>query len=409
METGLETKLEVHMFGGFTISYGGRPITFGRGGTGKAVQLLQILLIHQRGGISKEKLMQDLYDWETVSDRNNSLNSVIYRLKKQLIAAGMPQEEYISLKNGICYWNGSMDTWVDTVAMEDLAAQASDKDEAEQIELLKEACDIYSGEFLPHLSGETWVTVENLRLKRIYEDMVCHLCQLLEARQEYRQTYDIYTKAASLYPYEEWQAHQIDSLLEMNRYEEAYNLYLKATKMYSDELGLPPSEEMMKRLQRMSGKLVSRESNLAKVQNMLTEGQSVRGAYFCSYPSFVDVYRFVCRQLERSGQSVFLMMCSIRSTDGLNRWEKEASDWLLTAIGSALRRGDIYTRYSSSQSLILLSGTRSEYCEIIYNRICHEFYLLCPEKRFQIDYEVATIAEVGEQEPEMRFKRKAAW
>ena len=402
-------KLEIHMFGGFTAVYGGRPITFGRGGTGKAVQLLQLLLIHGQAGISKEKLMQDLYDWETVTDRNNSLNSVIYRLKRQLVAAGMPEEEYICLKNGVCYWCGTMETFVDTVAMESLAVQAAHASEEEQIRLLKEACSLYTGEFLPHLSGETWVTVENLRLKHIYEDVVRHLCQLLEARQEYQQIFDIYSRAAALYPYEEWQAYQIDSLLEMERYEEAYSLYLKATKMYSDELGLPPSEEMMKRLQRMSGKLVSRESNLLKVRRMITENRYERGAYYCPYPSFVDIYRFVCRQLERTGQSVFLMLCSVHSTDAANRWDKDAGDDLLKAIGTALRRGDVYTRYSSSQSLILLSGTRNEHCEIIYKRICREFERLEHSERCHIEYEAATIVEVSGEQPEMHFRKKAAW
>lgn len=103
-------KLEICMLGGFTIHYNGYPISFSKGSKFKSIQLLQILLIHKKTGISKEQLLSYLYDWEVINDRNNSLNSLIYRLKKQLVAAGLPKEEYILLKNGICYWSADTET-----------------------------------------------------------------------------------------------------------------------------------------------------------------------------------------------------------------------------------------------------------------------------------------------------------
>ena len=101
--------LEVCMLGGFSVRYGGRPISFSKGGRFKSMSLLQLLLIHKKSGIAKDELMRCLYDWEAVSDRNNSLNSLIYRLKRQLIAAGLPEGEYVCLQNGICRWCADMD------------------------------------------------------------------------------------------------------------------------------------------------------------------------------------------------------------------------------------------------------------------------------------------------------------
>ncbi len=386
--TGRLPRLEVHMFGGFTASYGERPITFGRGGTGKSVQLFQLLLLHQKSGIAKERLMQDLYDWDTVTDRNNSLNSVIYRLKKQLVSAGMPKEDYISLKNGICRWCGSMETYVDTADMEELAARASERSGQEQIDLLERACALYTGEFLPHLSGEIWVTAESLRLKQIYGTAVRRLCGLLEARGEFRRACHYYAKAAALYPYEEWQAGQIGSLLEMGRYEEAHRLYLETEKLYLDELGLPPSDAMLARLRRMSGRLSGRESGLSKARQLMAEGHLAEGAYYCSYPSFVDFYRIVCRQAERGGQPARLMMCGLRG-GASERRDKEACDVLLSVIGRVLCRDDVYTRYSGRQFLILLPGRRKENGAIIYRRICDEFFRVYRGGRCRLWYETA--------------------
>ncbi len=82
-----ETRLEVQMLGGFSMTYGGAPVPFGRRGNGRALQVLQLLLLNQEQGIAKEKLIDAFYDWEIVGNRNNSLNNVIYRLRKQMAAA----------------------------------------------------------------------------------------------------------------------------------------------------------------------------------------------------------------------------------------------------------------------------------------------------------------------------------
>ena len=77
--------------------------------------------------------------------------------------------------------------------------------------------------------------------------------------------------------------------------------------------------------------------------------------------------------------------------------EKEAIDWLSQAIEVTLRRGDVYTRYSQSQCLILLSGTSSDDCETIFQRIRSKFQELNPNPFCQIDYEIVEIIELGKE------------
>lgn len=50
--------LEVCMLGGFSVRYGGRPISFSKGGRFKSMSLLQLLLIHKKSGIAKDELMR---------------------------------------------------------------------------------------------------------------------------------------------------------------------------------------------------------------------------------------------------------------------------------------------------------------------------------------------------------------
>ena len=100
-----DKTLYVQMFGGFSMRYGRRVISLNRERNSKSVRLLQMLLLSVPDGISKNELIDNLYGWSgggESADYNNSLNVLIYRLKKQLTAAGLPNDNYIVIRNGIC-------------------------------------------------------------------------------------------------------------------------------------------------------------------------------------------------------------------------------------------------------------------------------------------------------------------
>ena len=70
-------KMTVQMFGGFSIEYQESPITFARSSSTKFIQLLQILLLNYPQGVSKELLIDSLYDRESGINNNKNLNNVI--------------------------------------------------------------------------------------------------------------------------------------------------------------------------------------------------------------------------------------------------------------------------------------------------------------------------------------------
>ncbi len=367
-----EEKLQVKMLGGFLISYQNHPVTFGRGSATKAVQLLQILFLHLNDGISKEELLQLLYDWETVADRNGSLNSMIYRLKKQLTAAGLPGQEFISIKNGICRWSG-LPVEIDMLRFETVIKQAEGAAEEEKLDLLQTAFSLYQGEFLPQSSYEVWAAAEGARLKKLYYSCIEQLCQFLDRRREYRKLLDVYRKVTEIYPYEEWQVREVECLIRMGNYKEAYELYLETEQLYSEELNLPPTRRMMEQLEIMRSKLINKEDSFERIKRALNERSPLGGAYFCPYPSFVDFYHIARRNRGRSAVQTFLMMCAVSSHRAEEKRKEEAGRNLCTAISQVLQQGDVYTRFSSSQYLILLNGIQDEHCTMIFERIQERF------------------------------------
>lgn len=399
-------KLIVSMLGGYSLTYNDKPMILGRGKLTKSVQLLQLLLLHLENGIAKDELVQALYNWEEISDTNNSLNSMIYRLKNQLIVAGMPKEDYISIKNGICKWEGSMPVELDVAEFEASFMRASDVSGTEKIEALERALSLYRGEFLPQLSNELWVTVESVRLKKLYVSCVRQLGIIYEDIQEYQKLLKIYQSAANMYPFDEWQEKVIDCLQKMGRYDDAYRVYQDTVRLYSEELGAPPSAKMREQLQKMNGKLLNSENDFLKIQATLREGEWKNGAYYCAYPSFVDTYRLMCRIIERSGESIYLMVCTLYYDDQSAKGDQKAEIALGNASEKALRRGDAYTRYSGNQYLILLSATQRENCDMIFGRIEKGFYAENKNMGCWIEYDVTEVVDIPVNNKAIKFKNK---
>ncbi len=406
----LNQKLKVQLFGKFKIFCGEQEISLGKTTVSKTTELFQLLMLYIRNGIPKNKVMQSLYAWEETNIRNHSLNNLIYRLKQQLKEAGIIQDEYILINNGICKWCEEIPIEVDVNQFEEFLLKAEEAEEHEKSELLLSAFSLFKWEFLTDYHGKAWVMEERMRLKYLYESCVNQLREILEKQGKYEELLGIYNKAATIYPFDEWQVGQIEYLQKLERFEEAYALYESTIHNYFDELGLPLSDKMLDKIHSMGEKLRSREGNLAEIKDILVEGRDGNGAYYCTYPSFVDIYRYTTRIVERNGQSVFFMMCSVTYLNSAGRKSPNASEMLFEAIGSALRKGDVYSQYSKHQFLILLTGTQNENCEMIFERIRKNFKKKNRNSNCDLEYNATELLEFPDDEKPMKFKsKKSLW
>lgn len=105
--------------------------------------------------------------------------------------------------------------------------------------------------------------------------------------------------------------------------------------------------------------------------------------------------------MERTGMSVFLMLCTLNfiniETDDEN--QKYYSELLRESIQKAVRKGDFYTRYNIQQYLVMLIGITQENCTLVSKRINKEFNKrLTRRKNVSIDYYVASLGEVSNRE-----------
>ena len=101
--------------------------------------------------------------------------------------------------------------------------------------------------------------------------------------------------------------------------------------------------------------------------------------------------------MSRRGSSIFMMLCTLVDYEGkpIQNPEKlnARSEALKQALYEGLRQGDVFTKYSSSQYLLLLIGTKKEDCSIIYQRLARKLKELTGP-RAELRYRIVSLAEI---------------
>ena len=117
------------------------------------------------------------------------------------------------------------------------------------------------------------------------------------------------------------------------------------------------------------------------------------GGYICSYPVFRGAYRLIERMTERSGFSVYLMLCTIVDREGRVMKESEKLEQLTVKLGDSIchsvRHSDALCRYGTGQYLVLLINTSREDCDVVQKRINYHF--LAGSRRMGIQYYVNSV------------------
>lgn len=404
-------ELKVYMLGSFSMIYGGKPVTFRRGGTTKVLKLLQILLHNSgaKGGIPRNQLLEDLYGSEEVSDAANNLRVTVHRLKKILAESILPEYDYIQIENGIYKWQSPMRTWVDVLEFSRKVKEGeAETHEAMRFQLFKQACELYRGEFLPELSGEDWVIISSVAYKKQFTTALSGVWEYLMYIQDYEKMLEFSSEAVKIYPFDEWQAMKIEALMGLNRYKEAMDFYEETARMFFEELGISPSDRTMKLFDEMSAKMTSSYQTAGEIEKKLKEKEEKSGALYLSLPSFRDSYRLLQRILERNGQSAYLMVITMVDTKGRpaesTRKQEEYAKVLHNAIQKSLRKGDSFTKYSASQFLILLVGTNRENCRRIFDRIVDNFAMEHRTWKNYLKYFATSVADVESDQSRIRFR-----
>ncbi len=406
MERGDKSVLQVNMFGGLAINYEGKNISIGKNKTAKYVQLLEIVWLSGEAGIQKEQLTSILYDREEQSNLSNSFNNLIYQLHKQIKKSGLPEHDYVVNRDGIFFTDDAIELDADVLRfVHDIEQARAAEDEADVISFYRAAFDEYKSEVLPELATQEWLIIKSVQYQKMYAEAVVALGAYYEKKKDYETMYRIYKKAAELYPDDEWQIGEINALIGKEAFKEAYAVYDETVRYYTDELGVTPSNDLLECYDKMSRQITNTPGKILQIRDGILEHRGAvagedDGAYDCSFPSFIDAYHILSRNMERSGQSVYMMLLNIVDYEGkritnVSKLETRAK-LLQEAITLTLRQGDTFCKYSASQFLLLLVGTNKESCKTVYRRLLNKFKLLAGP-RTELEYSVVSLADLPDR------------
>ena len=407
-----EHHIVIQMLGQFTVSVDGQHLYFGENNKANFLKLIQVILLHHEAGIAKRELIDYVFGYKELLDENNSLNNLLHQARTQLKKSGMPGKRYIEGKKGI-YYPERLDDYTFSYDFTDfrrLCQQAREAATAEEkAALYAQANRLYRGELLPDFSTENWVILESIQLKESYDELVRFLGGFYREQQDYESLCQLYTQATRIYPESGWQIQLIDALILKKQMKDAYELYDKTARYYLDELEVPLPDELVQcyariyeELKVVSEDIEDIQADILKRDAALKSGEDTEphsGSYYCAYASFIDVYHVLRRNMSRRGSSIFMMLCTLVDYEGkpIQNPEKlnARSEALKQALYEGLRQGDVFTKYSSSQYLLLLIGTKKEDCSIIYQRLARKLKELTGP-RAELRYRIVSLAEIPE-------------
>lgn len=404
-----KTKIYVQMLGGFSITVGDKKLDLGSNSKANFLKLTEIVLLRGVGGVSKRDLIDGIFGHKALLDENNSLNNLLHQARTQLKKAGMPGRKIIDGKRGVYAPENNPDYEyiLDVQEFEDICLKAkNEKKEEKKLYYYQKAFGIYRGELLPEFATDYWVILESVRLKRLYDDVVDFLGKHYKEAEDFEALFDLYDKANKIYPDNGWQIEMIDALILRKEYKTAYELYTKCAHYYQDELEVPIPDALRSCYERLSDNVRVVTDDIRQIQaNIVRKDEKLKsemgtrkiGAYLCPFTSFIDVYHVLRRNLERRGSSIFMMLCTLVDYEGkpIQNQEKlnARAEILQQSLSEGLRKGDVYTKYSSSQYLILLIGTKREDCAIIYQRLSRRVKELAGS-RAEFRYRIVSLAEI---------------
>ena len=262
------------------------------------------------------------------------------------------------------------------------------------IEKLTNTCYMYAGRFLAGNESAVWSAQEAERYREIFSDCVIELADMLRAEHKYKQLLEVSTYASKVDPFSEWEILTLEALGRLGKFDKTESFYRKTVDAYMSEYGGRANSYVREFINRIGLKLVVGHETLEEIQQKIgnPEGYERKG-YYCSLPVFQEIYRMTERMMERSGEKIYLMLCTILDSKGNPMREgsrlEELSERLRNTIIDSVRHTDTVTRYGNGQYLVLLINTTEEDCSVVSQRISSRF--IREGQRTSLSYSVSNI------------------
>jgi len=163
----MQEQINVQTLGTFCVKYSGTTISDETGRSYKLWKIFKYLITNRHKIVTTELLIEMIWPDEQPSNPLNSLQALIFRLRKLLnkYVGG----EFILFAHNSYQWNPDVPVDIDVVNFERHIQCARDESADERkIPHLKKAIELYKGDYLPTALSEIWSLPVTNYYRRMY-------------------------------------------------------------------------------------------------------------------------------------------------------------------------------------------------------------------------------------------------
>ncbi len=389
--------IEVHLLGTFEIYVENHLVSETIARSKKLRYLVEFLILNRNRLVSSEELIAAIWGKRPSKDPRSALKILIHRLRNGLIEGGAPEAiEFLLKQQGFYRWNPDLQCIFDFEKFEALCDMtANDRSDTDAVYIrLGSACNLYHGRLMQDAMGEPWVGVLGEQLHEKFLHAADHLIGMMERRQMYADRIRLCKRVLSIDPAQEAaQEAYIFALAQSGNDQEAIRYYKHHTLPYYRKRGQQPPE----RLHQLYQQIVETERktglDIHLICEELREKERIPGAFVCAYEIFREVYRLEARSMVRYQTCAAIALLTLNQA-GKPRSERTWHRIMLKLMECArlsLRCGDMLSRYSASQLVIMLPTASIEMGEAVCERIIRNFEREYPKLQVLISHSVRAI------------------
>lgn len=391
----------VSMLGNCVISYNNNSIDSANVHSKKIWSLLQYLIFFRGRDIPVDVLTTLIYSEKDSTHPANALKTLIHRCRGALDTLGNTIGKSLLIqKNGSYQWNSSVPLRLDTDQFDELYNKylSLPPTNSSRFTVCMEAIDLYKGDFLSSSDTEPWIIPIREYYRSRYLYLVNEALETLKAKRSYEYAASLCRLALKIDPYNEsLYLNLLQAMLKLGQTQEALIQYEATTKLFYSSFGITPSRELKALYRDIIKSSRSFEMDIEIIKEQLREPSEMQGAFFCEFEFFKDIYRIEVRSAARTGKPVHICLLTFTDHDGRQLASTTANvlvERLIISVEQNLRRGDVFTRYSICQLILLLPLTTTENANHVAERIVKTFYCDNPRSAGVLTYSLQPIDTV---------------
>lgn len=372
-------KLRITMLGEFSITYGEKRITEQTKRSKKMWTLLQFLIANHNRDISQSELIDLLWGEKSSENPVGALKTSLHRLRTCLAELELPDgNDIIVNAMGTYAFNNRLDYEMDFDRFEGLYKKTLvAQSEKEKTSLSLAALELYKGDFLHKSKDDDWVKPINAYYHSIYLRLVHDTIETMYKHKYHADLLEICRKALTIEELDDTiHYYYVKALYDTGDKTSAKAHYSYVMDLFYNKHGINPSPDFIALYEQTVKDDQSYSADFGILKGQLDDIRQETGAFFCDFSFFRHVYQLEVRDAARSGRPTHLCLMTAVSKNQeelepklLNRVIMRLSD----CIKGSLRARDVYSRYSASQFVILLTNTTREQAEMVLNRILKRF------------------------------------